>query len=200
MRNTLWILGALIIGFVVGTRAHAAMVMPLYVEELTARAEKLFVGTCTKVEDGVNAQGLPFVEVTFTVAEGFKGPVAETVTFRQLDPTAQPTRALAPWKDGLVRESSPWSAAIAAGMPSYVPGEQAVLFLASPGSLGLTAPIGLSQGKLPVTTTANGDKLVTNMALTKTTLTSATLPDPGKTGGYAEFVRAMRTIAQAAQQ
>ena len=53
------------------------------------------------------------------------------------------------------------------GLPSYTPGEEVLLFLAAPGKLGLTAPIGLTQGKLPVTTLASGEKIITNTSLTE---------------------------------
>ena len=71
------------------TRTEAVMVMPFNVEELAKRAEKVFVGTCTKVSHRVNEQGVPVVEVTFAVAEAVKGEVGTTVTFQQIDPHRQ---------------------------------------------------------------------------------------------------------------
>ena len=66
------------------------MVMPFNVEELARRAEKVFVGTCTKVSHKVNDRGIPVVEVTFAVAETIKGEAGSTVTFQQFDAQPQP--------------------------------------------------------------------------------------------------------------
>jgi len=190
----------LIAGLMFTTSVEAAMVMPFSVEEMTKGAEKIFVGTCVGAERSVNDQEIPVLTVTFAVTEAIKGEVGETVTFRQLDPTPQQQTDLAPQQAGHFRVISPWFAASLAGVPTYAPGEEVMLFLASEGKLGLTAPIGLFQGKLPVTATASGEKLITNSALKKTELTTVSLPEPGKAGSYDQFVTAIRAIVQSAQQ
>jgi hypothetical protein len=183
--------------FFFSTRIEAITVMSFSVEELAARAEKVFVGTCTNVSHKVNDRGVPVVEVTFAVAETIKGEVGSTVTFQQFD--AQ-TRLLPPSAaaNDRIRELPQGIFAKAAliGMPTYRLREEVVLFLAAPGKLGLTSPIGLVQGKLPITTLASGEKMVTNTALRKTATTNSTLPDPGKTARYDHFLKALRTVLQ----
>ena len=196
MQRKLWAVAVLIVALILSARAKAVMVIPFNIEELAKRADKVFVGTCVKVSRSVNAQGVPMLEVTFTVTEAVKGDLGSTVTFQQIDPQGQrpPTPATTPDERVSENPQSIFSAAAIAGLPSYTPGEEALLFLAAPGKLGLTAPIGLTQGKLPVATLSSGEKIITNTALRKTALTDAALPDPGKTVRYDRFLTVLHTI------
>ena len=197
MKRKAWVIIALLVTIEFSSRAEAVMVVPFNLEELARRAEKVFVGTCTKVSHKVNDRGIPVVEVTFAVAETIKGETGSTVTFQQFD--AQTRLPLPPTTaNDRIRELPQGIFAKAAliGMPTYQPREEVVLFLAAPGKLGLTSPIGLVQGKLPITTLASGEKMVTNTALRKTATTDSTLPDPGKTARYDHFLKALRTMVQ----
>jgi len=177
--------------------AEAAMVLPVNVEELASRADKIFVGTCTNVETKVNAHGIPVVEVTYAVNESLKGEVGETVTFQQLDSTHQVSSGATGASQSPYQAHSIWeAAATSVRLPSYAKGEKALLFLARPGQMGITAPIGLFQGKLPISTSTTGEQVITNTALKKTALKDSTLPEPGKAGQYERFLTALRTIVQ----
>jgi hypothetical protein len=202
MQRKLWLFASFIFTLLRVTRADAVMVTPFNIEELTQRADKVFAGTCVKISRGVTAQNIPVVEVTFSVAEKIKGEIGETITFQQIDPQGQRLPAPAPAADERIREAPQgiFSAAAIAGLPSYSVGEEAVMFLAAPGRLGLTAPIGLTQGKLPVTTLASGEKVVTNSSLRKTALTNSALPEPGKGAQYGRFLIVLRTLAGSHQQ
>jgi len=197
MKRKTWTTIALLVIIGFSPRAEAVMVMPFNVEELARRAEKVFVGTCTNVSHKVNDRGIPVVEVTFVVTETIKGEVGSTVTFQQFDAQTRlpppPTTA-----NDRIRELPQGIFAKAAliEMPTYQLRQEVVLFLAAPGKLGLTSPIGLVQGKLPIITLASGEKMVTNTALRKTATTDSTLPDPGKTARYDHFLKALRTMVQ----
>ncbi len=91
MQRKFWAIATFIVGLVLAIRVEAVMVMPFNIEELAKRADKVFVGTCTKVSHSVNAQGVPVVEVTFAVTEAVKGEVGTTVTFQQIDPHSATT-------------------------------------------------------------------------------------------------------------
>jgi hypothetical protein len=199
MRKYLWIIRILIASVPLLAKAEAAMVMPFTVEQMAQRAEKIFVGTCTKVEHTVNAQGMPVIEVSFSVSEALKGEVGDTVTFRQIDPTPRQQTDLVSGQGSHLRVRSLWSAAALAGVPTYAPGEEMMLFLAKEGQLGLTAPMGLWQGKMAVTTTATGEKRVINGALKKTARKDLTLPEPGQAASYDQFVAAIRAATRPAQ-
>lgn len=199
MHKHAWAIGIALTGLLLTTRAKAAMVMPFNVEQMAQRAEKIFVGTCTKVERTVNAQGVPVIEVSFAVSETIKGNAGDTVTFRQIDPAPRQQTDPTPQQGSHLRIRSLWSAAALAGVPAYAPGEEVMLFLAKEGQLGLTAPVGLFQGKMPVTTTASGERFVINSALKKTERADLALPEPGKAGSYAQFMTSIRAATRPAQ-
>jgi len=197
MQRKLWGTGIFMVALCFPTHAAATMVMSITVEELAARAEKVFVGTCTNVSHRVNGLGIPVTEVTFAVSEVVKGEVGSTVTFQQIDTQAQQGPLKAASKDILQENPRGFFAkAGIANLPNYRPGEEVLLFLAAPGKLGLTAPIGLTQGKLPVTTLTSGEKVITNTAFKKTTATNVAFPDPGKTAPYAQFLKTLRGLTQ----
>lgn len=197
MKRRAWAIAVLITGLLFTARGEATMVLPLSMEEMAQRAEKIFVGTCTKVERSVNPQGIPVIQVTFAVSETLKGEVGKTVTFQQLDPTPPPQQGVTLQGKNLQLRRM-WTTT-PVEVPSYSPGEELLLFLASPGKLGLTAPVGLSQGKLPVKVTATGEKLIVNTAQ-KDSAGSSALPAPGKAGSYSESLAALRTLLQSAPE
>ncbi len=193
----IWTLTICIAGLLSTMTAEAAMVLPVNVEELAGRAEKIFVGTCTNVEKKVNANGISVVEVTYAVQESIKGEVGTTVTFQQLDSTRSEPPAPASASQSPYRVNSIWkAAATSVRLPTYVKGEKTLLFLARPGQMGITAPIGLFQGKLPISTSTTGEQVITNTALKNTALKDAMLPEPGKTAQYERFLTTLRTIVQ----
>lgn len=184
-----WMIGLVLGGTLLTTAAEAFTSLPLSVNEMARRAEKIFVGTCTGVEESVNEYGLSVLTVTFTVQETLKGEVGRTVTFRQLNPIQPPPPH--PGVGGLRLAISTF------GLPSYNRGEEAVLFLARAGKIGLTAPLGLAQGKMPVSAVTTGEKQVTNTALKTESAPHSTIPASGTAGEYTQFVTAIRAIVQA---
>src|SRR5512147_671733 len=99
MQRRFWVIGVLIVALCFPTHTAATMVMSISVEELAARAEKVFVGTCTNVSHRVNGHGIPVTEVTFAVSEVVKGEIGTTVTFQQIDTQAQQRPLKAASKD-----------------------------------------------------------------------------------------------------
>ena len=184
-----WMIGLVLGGTLLTATAEAFTSLPLSVNEMVRRAEKIFVGTCTGVEESVNEYGLSVLTVTFTVQEDLKGEVGRTVTFRQLNPIQPPPPH--PGVGGLRLAISTF------GLPSYNRGEEAVLFLARAGKIGLTAPLGLAQGKMPVSAVTTGEKQVTNTALKTESALHSTIPASGTAGEYAQFVTAIRALVQA---
>lgn len=184
-----WMIGLVLGGTLLTATAEAFTSLPLSVNEMARRAEKIFVGTCTGVEESVNEYGLSVLTVTFTVQETLKGEEGRTVTFRQLNPIQPPPPH--PGVGGL-------RLAIATfGLPFYNRGEEAVLFLARAGKIGLTSPVGITQGKMPVSAAIAGEKQVTNTALKAESLQNSAFPSPGQAGEYTQFVTAVRAMVQA---
>lgn len=115
--------------------ASAQRVAPVTLEEMVADSEKIFSGTCIKIEEfkkDPKAQ-VPSVEFTFKITEGLKGVMGGETKFKQYN------------RKELI-------------IPSYMVGEKYILFLSPPSERsGLTAPIGLQQGCVDVYK-KNGEK------------------------------------------
>ncbi len=125
-----------------GLPVHALTVLQLNLEQLTVLSEKVFVGRCAGVEADGDFKGHKVQKVTFEVIDMLKGEPSKTVTFRQLGTVnggADFGMKEGVRIQGLERE-----------LPRYEVGEEAVVFLGAPGGAGLTAPVGLAQGKFAV--------------------------------------------------
>lgn len=112
--------------FLLPTRRIEAMtVRALSLEELTLRADRIFVGRCIDVRDGRSESGQPVTEATFSIVEPIKGVSGERLTIRQ-------------FRGGRGLSSG------------YAAGEEVLLFLHADSATGLTSPVGLSQGRFTV--------------------------------------------------
>ena len=111
-----------------GTQLGATTVQTVNLFEMVKLADRVFWGKCLKMktaQDG--ATGLLVTAYTFEVREGIKGVSAgETVVFRQIS-------------QGQKGFGIP-------GLPQYHEGQEALLFLHADSRIGLTSPVGLSQG------------------------------------------------------
>lgn len=193
MRN--WISGVFLASCLsfnlLATQASAFSLAPFSVQQMAQQADKIFVGTCISVEEHMNAYGLSVLTITFAVHEALKGNVGETVTFQQLNPVQPPSAN--PRVGGLRTDISTFS------LPRYESGEEAVLFLAKKGRIGLTSPLGLSQGKIPVSVSQTGQKMIKNTALREEGRYQSGIPARGQAGEYRQFVTAVRALVQNGQ-
>ena len=119
--------------------AYATKVKSVNLEQMVQGADRIFVGTCVAVEDDT-APGteIPVTTYTFSVSERIKGVTGDILTVRQFgvrQPRVQGDQAL------VFRIP---------GMPVYQVGQEVVLFLIADSSLGLTSPVGLSQGAFTI--------------------------------------------------
>jgi hypothetical protein len=108
--------------------------------QLVAEAPLIVVAKVVRVTDGVNAQGVPYTEVTLDIAECPKGGLAagERPSFRQYGLVAP--RKLPNGR--MLNTVSPPE------FPRWQEGEQVVAFLQAPArKTGLRTPVGLRQGK-----------------------------------------------------
>jgi hypothetical protein len=112
--------------------AHAASVVPLYLEELVDASAVAFEGTCISNRTQVDPDtGLVVTYTTFTVRDVLKGSAAMTHVIKQIG-------------GSLPGESVQYSVP---GVPKFAEGEEYVVFLAGVSSLGFSSPIGLQQGR-----------------------------------------------------
>ena len=108
--------------------------------ELMTHTDSILVGTVSKKTDGF-FQGLPYTEITLDVGQSLKGGHDSSYTFRQF---------------GLIEPRSMGDGRVnlmvtPAGWPTYVEGEQVMLFLHKPASeTGFQTTAGLTQGKFTI--------------------------------------------------
>ena len=120
--------------------AHAKNMKTQNLVELMTHADSILVGTVSNKTDGF-FQGLPYTEITLTVGQSLKGNHGATYTFRQF---------------GLIEPRSMGDGRVnlmvtPAGWPTYVKGEQVMLFLHKAASeTGFQTTSGLTQGKFTI--------------------------------------------------
>jgi len=120
--------------------AKDAAAAPRNLTQLVAEARLIVVAKVIRVTDGINAQGVPYTEITLDVAECPKGGLAvgERPSFRQYGLVAP--RKLPNGR--MLKTVSPPE------FPRWQEGEQVVAFLQAPAhKTGLQATVGLAQGK-----------------------------------------------------
>jgi len=123
-----------------GAFARASSVLPVDLDGLVHGAGVAFQGTVTDVHSDRDPQtGWIVTYVTFRVDDALKGSVGASYTMKQIG--------------GRLANGETYRVD---GVPTYALGHSYVVFLHSPSSLGLSSPVGLSQGKFDVAQTANG--------------------------------------------
>ena len=115
--------------------AHAASVVPLYLDEMIDTSAVAFEATCTGNRAERDAEtNLVVTYTTFEVREVLKGFAPTTHVIKQIG-GALPEESVQYRVDGI---------------PTFIPGEDYVVFLAGVSSAGFSSPIGLAQGKFSV--------------------------------------------------
>ena len=120
--------------------AYAKNVKKQNLVELMTHTDSILIGTVSKKTDGF-FQGLPYTEITLDVGQSLKGNHGSSYTFRQF---------------GLIEPKSMGDGRVnlmvtPAGWPTYVKGEQVMLFLHKPASeTGFQTTSGLTQGKFTI--------------------------------------------------
>ena len=120
--------------------AYAKNVKKQNLVELMTHTDSILVGTVSNKTDGF-FQGLPYTEITLDVGQSLKGNHGSSYTFRQfglIEPKFM--------GDGRVNLM-----VTPAGWPTYVKGEQVMLFLHKAASeTGFQTTAGLTQGKFTI--------------------------------------------------
>jgi hypothetical protein len=143
--------------------AHHA-VLRFNLEEMTATADRIFVGRCLAVDEAEEmiAQGMmPVTRYTFEVERAVKGKLPRRITFRQLGHPAH--RALGKGGEVTIHGEAVTSSTFIHGMSAYGVGDRLLLFLI-PNYLGgkVTYPVGLYQGAFYVSRMPSGRELARN--------------------------------------
>ena len=115
--------------------AHASRVRPINIEEMSQRADRIFLGRCVGVRAELDPDlGQMVTYATFVTHRAVKGSAHGKVTIKLLGDQVEdgsPVRGIE-------------------GVPRFREGEEVVLFLYGDSGRGLTSPVGLGQGKFVV--------------------------------------------------
>lgn len=149
--------------FFISPTVFASLSLPMSLAALYEDAELVFWGECVQqnVELSPKING-PVTHTTFKVKEIYKGTQRNEHTMTQI---------------GGALPGQPVTSSII-GLPSFEPGKEYIVFLPKASKLGLSSPIGLSQGQFMVrqqdgsVTVSNGSSLTTLMPLQARTLTA----------------------------
>lgn len=162
----LLLVAALAVCLLAGTRAGMAhhMVVRLNLEEMTARADRIFVGQCVAVNPTFQAvaQGnLPVTVYTFEIERAMKGNLPKRITVTQLGHPGQ--RASGKNPQITIHGQAIDPKGLIHGVSQYSVGDRVLLFLApnSPDS-GMTQAVGLYQGSFTVTQMPSGQSVARN--------------------------------------
>jgi hypothetical protein len=142
-----WLVALLILLPFLVVPAEASRVRGLNLEEMTARADRIFNGKCVEIRVGVDpALGQTVTWVSFVPEHAVKGQVKGRITMKLLG--NQSARA----RPGESTE----------GIPRFEKGEEVVLFLYPDSKHGLTSPVGFGQGAFKVVTDKSGQTTAAN--------------------------------------
>jgi hypothetical protein len=111
--------------------ASATMVERMPLARVTKEAGRIVQGRVVEVHGGRDRSGLPATWITFDVSRTLKGRHRRRIRIKQYGTSG-------PLPDGGVSRIS--------GLPRYVVGEEAVVFLRAASRRGFTSPVGLGQG------------------------------------------------------
>lgn len=124
----------------------ATQVLPVNLVQMVQSADRIFLGVCAGAKETTEAStGMPVVEYTFVVKRGLKGTAkGDTVVFRQINSKR---------KNGAIA---------VVGVPQYSKGAELLVFLHGDSRIGLTSPVGLSQGLFRLQKLSDGSMGVIN--------------------------------------
>lgn len=138
------------------------MVARVNLEEMTVRANRIFVGRCVAIKEGykeIAGGKFAVTSYTFEVDQAIKGNIPRTFTFTQV---GRAPRYKA--KVGVMMHGEPIDTeSVIHGMTTYQVGEKALLFLGKPDPESqMSLPVGMYQGAFLVTQMPSGQELVRN--------------------------------------
>lgn len=176
------------------TPAAAVQLQPAHLGKLIGGADLIVAGTVKSVTDGLDG-GLPYTEVTISVASSAKKKLAprSDFKFRQYG-------LLAPRK---LADGSSFLGVAPEGFPQWAQGEQVIAFMYKPASrTGLRTTVGLAQGKF---TTLGGRSanefgnrgLFANLQVSPGLLTPEESAMVAKAGGDVDAAALLRLVNRA---
>lgn len=141
-RTIRWITYGLVVGvWMLSSLPGQAQMLKRNLAELAELSERILVGRVVNVTDGLDANNIPYTEVTLAVDEALRGHAAQQHTFRQFGLLAP--RDMGNGYTNLNVSPDGW--------PRFAEGEEVIVFLYKEAPLtGLSTTVGLFQGKFNI--------------------------------------------------
>ncbi len=134
-----WVAVSAMIAFsTIPSGATSLRVMNL--EDLVGNSQRIFRAVCQSVSSGFDENNLPYTSYSFLVSENIQGVANQQVVAIKQFGLAEPIQL----DNGVTNVTH------IEGMPTYVPGQEYLLFLNQESRLGFSSPIGLLQGAFRV--------------------------------------------------
>lgn len=158
-RGLIFVLWGLILAVVAlagPPEARATLVLPLNLEEMSGRADKIFIGECESVVEGSDAKNFPATFITYRVLEMIKGESTPRISFKQYGVLQN---KLDRFRDSSATvEMTPYIY----GQVTHAVGERAIIFLRGDSELGFSGVVGMGQGKFLIRKDAAGTAIAEN--------------------------------------
>ena len=153
--------GSVLVALLLSIPLRATMVLPLTLDQIAARADKIFVGRCESVSIDLDENRIPVTYVTYEVLQGIKGDVRryETVKLIGVPKGGSPKGAVLA-DDGLLASRQRSDSVTSPN--EFSVGEEEILFLYRESRWGFTSPVGYGQGRFRIQTLSDGGQIVTN--------------------------------------
>ena len=117
-------LAVFLFGLLIATQSRAFLSQGYNIEQLSTKADLIFMGEVTQVTESPSAASIPYIEVHFNVFESLKGAVPASYTIKQFAPKVGKQYQM-----------------LGMGKNAYVVGQKLVMFMgAANASSGLSAP------------------------------------------------------------
>ena len=137
-------------------QVHATIMLQMNLEEMTARADKIFRGTVTDIQQGtVQAGGaeLPMVTYKLKVEELFKGEASQV----KGDKALMEIRMIGSLVHSKADESGNMKFSAFREVPRLATGADYLLFTTAESAIGLSVTVGLGQGAFKISPVDGAD-------------------------------------------
>jgi len=175
LRRGILLLGLLLVPSIL----HPSQIRSINLEEMTARADRIFMGRCVNVRVGVDTRlGQTVTWVTFAPERAIKGDIHGAFTIKLLgnqDGAAHPGQSVTV-------------------LPRFRKGERVVLFLHPDAATGLTSPAGFGQGTFRIREGKSGEDVAVNAFNNERLLDGLSVRAQQRIGARVKQLRGRRDI------
>ncbi|HEX9756174.1 MAG TPA: hypothetical protein VGB26_00065 [Nitrospiria bacterium] len=135
-----------------GTKGFGYRMVPMNLEEMVAKADRIMIGVCEsrsegEMEVGKKGQPIHYTEYTFQVTDAIKGNLGQTLTIRQVRFGGSPNPKNSNGNQVQAESALTFNPL---PLPEYQEGKEVLLFLGADSIYGFTSPIAMEQAVFDV--------------------------------------------------